>query len=331
MDLNIIKKTFEKDICRVDNKTNLDKIKLKYLGRGGLLNAQFKLIKNYSSVNKKQFGKLINALKSEILIRINDKFSKFNKDMSKENFDITLPGLEMSLGKRHIINETIDDIENFFSNLGFTLINGYEIDTVYYNFDALNMNCDHPSRDDHETFYINDELLLRTHTSNMQIHIMKNQSPPFRVISCGKVYRRDSDISHTPMFHQLEGFVIDKKISFCNLKYLLTMLLEFIFKKNIDIRIRPSYFPFTEPSAEVDIKCVNCSGKSCPTCKYSGWIEILGCGMVHPNVLNNCNINNKVYSGFAFGLGIERITMIKHNINDLRLFFENNIEFLNQF
>lgn len=189
----------------------------------------------------------------------------------------------------------------------------------------------HPSRNMHDTFYITDKLLLRTHTSNMQIHIMEKQKPPFKILSCGKVYRRDSDISHTPMFHQVEGFVVDDNISIANLKFILSKFLNFFFKDKITLRMRASYFPFTEPSMEIDIQCVNCLGRKCSICKHSGWVEVLGCGIIHPKVLENCNIDSKVYKGLAFGMGIERLSMIKYNIDDLRLFFENNIDFLKQF
>ena len=326
-----ISNIFEKDIINVKNIDDIEKLEIKYLSRNGIINKQLKNIKVLSCEDKKQFGKQINILKTNIFSQLKVSKNKFKKDDIKKYTDITLPGIGLHLGIRHIINKTINDIEKFFLNLGFKTTSGYEIDTDYYNFQALNMPKTHPSRNMHETFYITDNLLLRTHTSNMQIHVMKKNKPPFKILSYGKVYRRDSDISHTPMFHQIEGFVINKNVSFSNLKFLLTEFLNFYFDENIEFRMRSSYFPFTEPSVEVDIKCVNCLGKTCPTCKYSGWVEILGCGIVHPNVLKNCNIDNKLYGGFAFGLGVERLAMIKYNINDLRLYFDNNIDFLSQF
>jgi phenylalanyl-tRNA synthetase alpha chain len=275
-------------------------------------------------------GKKLNLIKQKISNIIKNKTINNSDKIECFDIDVSLPGIGINIGNKHVITKTINDIEFYFSNLGFNIISGYEIDSIFYNFDALNMSKTHPSRDEKETFYINENYLLRTHTSNMQIHIMKKQKPPLKFISYGKVYRRDSDISHTPMFHQVEGFVINKNISLGNLKYLLIDFLKFFFKKNIDINIRSSYFPFTEPSLEIDIKCMNCLGKGCQTCKYSGWIEILGCGLIHPNVLRNCSINN-IYKGLAFGMGIERLSMIKYNINDLRLYFENDIDFLKQF
>lgn len=246
----------------------------------------------------------------------------------KKTFDTTYPGKGLKRGSLHLISKTIRDIEKFFFHFGFSIVNGIELDTVFYNFDALNIQKDHPSRSENDTFYIDDNFLLRTHTSNMQIHSMINSKPPLKILSCGKVYRRDYDATHTPMFHQVEGFVVDENISLANLKHLLTSFLNYFFDNNTKVRIRSSYFPFTDPSLEIDIECIKCFGGKCSLCKFSGWIEILGCGMIHKNVF--CNLNYKS-SGFAFGMGVERLAMIKYRIDDLRIFFDNNFDFLSQF
>lgn len=319
------------EIMNARDVNALNDIKIKYLGRNGLINNELRKIKNFTVEDKKKAGKTLNNIKNKISSLLADKLNEIAKHVKLNDIDITLPGIGLENGRVHIINETLKKIEEYFLKFGFNVVNGYEIDTEFYNFQALNMPKSHPSRNMLETFYLNEKLLLRTHTSNMQIHFMSNNTPPFKVLSYGKVYRRDSDISHTPMFHQVEGFVVDKDISLANLKFLLTDFLSFFFNKNIEMRMRASYFPFTEPSMEVDIRCVSCMGTLCQICKYTGWIEILGCGIIHSNVFKNCGIKNEKYSGFAFGMGVERITMIKHNISDLRLFFENNIEFLNQF
>lgn len=308
---------------------NINEIKSKYIGRKGIINKIFNEIKYMDSEKKRKFGLLLNKIKNKVIDIINYKTKNNIKKSSK--IDISLPGYGSKIAKKHIINKTINDIEKYFISNGFKLITGKEIDDIYFNFDALNMPVNHPSRSINETFYIDNKNVLRTHTSNMQIHVMKNKKPPMKIISCGKVYRKDYDSSHTPMFHQIEGFIIDKNISIANLKYLLFNFLKFFFYKNIKINFRSSYFPFTEPSMEIDIECINCYGKKCSLCKYTGWIEVLGCGIIHNNVLQNCSINKEIYTGFAFGMGIERLTMIKYKINDIRLYFENNIDFLEQF
>lgn len=322
---------FNIEIKNINSVDSFNKLKIKYLSRNGLINFYIKNINNIKDEDKKLYGILINDFKKKVA----DFFEKKNKEFSvkaiNQNYDFSLPGLGINYGNQHILNKTLKVLENFFFKLGFELTEGNEIETEYYNFESLNMSKSHPSRNLNETFYISNNILLRTHTSNVQIHIIKNKKLPLKIISYGKVYRRDSDISHTPMFHQLEGFIIDKNISLSNLKFLLINFLNYYFQKKLKFRIRPSYFPFTEPSLEIDIECTNCSGLKCTTCKYTGWIEILGCGMIHPKILYNCNINYKNYCGFAFGLGIERITMIKHKITDLRFYYENNLDFLNQF
>lgn len=325
-----IKNKIIKKIKKIKNENDLNNIKVKFLGRNGFFNKMLKFTKKFPIEEKKEKNKILNELKKDFLHFFYDKSKEIKNLKKKKYFDITLPFFNIKNGKEHVINKNITILENYFRSLNFECISGYEIDSINNNFDSLNMDEDHPSRSLTETFYLNNKILLRTHTSNMQIHYMKKHIPPFRVISYGKVFRRDSDISHTPMFHQLEGFFVDKNISISNLKFFLKKFLNFYFERDIKYRLRPSYFPFTEPSLEVDINCINCLGKLCSLCKYSGWIEILGCGIINPIVLKKCNINNK-FTGFAFGLGIERLAIIKHKINDIRLLYENNIDFLDQF
>jgi phenylalanyl-tRNA synthetase alpha chain len=322
---------FKKEITFVNNISDINKINSLYLGKHGKLNKIFDYLKKENLNNRNDLLKRVNNVKSEILILINTKKSEiFNKE-SIIDFDFTIPKNHYNIGSMHIINETITDIKKFFNIFGFKCENGIEIDNKYNNFDALNMPLNHPSRNLQDTFYIDDFFLLRTHTSNMQIHLMKNKMLPMRFLSCGKVYRRDYDLSHTPMFHQIEGFIIETNISLSNLKFILLEFLNFFFNNTIIAKFRSSYFPFTEPSFEVDIKCFYCSGIGCSICKSSGWIEILGCGLIHPNILKECEIDPFIYNGLAFGIGVERLAMIKYKINDIKLFFENNIEFLNQF
>lgn len=329
--LESIFRSFNVELSDVKNLDKLNQLKIKYLGRAGVINKLFQQISVLLYEDKIEAGKNLNDLKRQINLSIDEKYVLLNNFEVKEDLDVTLPSVGITSGSAHVLTKSIESIEAFFLKSGFDIINGFEIDTDYYNFQALNMPETHPSRNMHDTFYITENLLLRTHTSNMQIHIMESKKPPFKILSCGKVYRRDSDISHTPMFHQVEGFVVDKNISIANLKFILSKFLTHFFKNKITLRMRASYFPFTEPSMEIDIQCVNCFGKACSLCKHSGWIEVLGCGIIHPKVLENCNIDSKIYKGLAFGMGIERLSMIKYNIDDLRLFFENNIDFLKQF
>ncbi|HIH2763540.1 MAG TPA: phenylalanine--tRNA ligase subunit alpha [Candidatus Azoamicus sp.] len=319
------------EIKHIKNLNDLNIIKIKYLGRKSLLNEKFKYIKNLNNEEKKLYGYKINEIKNKITEYIIEKENNLNiKCNISRNIDITLPGINEPLGSEHIITKTIKEIEFFFKTSGFEVLNSKEIDTLYFNFDALNISKQHPSRSEKETFYLKKNIVLRTHTSNMQIHAMKKKKIPIKAISHGKVFRKDSDASHTPMFHQLEGFIIDKNMSIGHLKFIISNFLNFFFEKKMKINMRSSFFPFTEPSMEVDIECISCFGKKCNLCKHTGWIEVLGCGMIHPKVLKNCNIDS-LYNGLAFGLGIERLSMIKYNINDIRCFFENNLEFLNQF
>ncbi|UDG80384.1 phenylalanine--tRNA ligase subunit alpha [Candidatus Annandia pinicola] len=305
---------------------SLEKIRIKYLGKNSYLSNKINILSKTSKEEKSILGYNINITKNKIIniiLKYKKKIEKkilYNKFIS-EKIDISLPGRKLKNGKIHPINSTISRIEFFFQNLGFDIKIGPEIENVLYNFDYLNIPRYHPSRKLSDTFWFNKKTLLRTQTSNVQIHVLKNNKPPIKCISSGKVYRKDNDNTHTPMFHQMEGFIVDKKINFSNLKYTLYNFIMYFFNdKKLKIRFRPSYFPFTEPSAEIDIKQKN-----------NNWLEILGCGMIHPNILKLCKINSDIYSGFAFGLGIERITMLYYNINDIRLFFENDLNFLTQF
>ena len=245
--------------------------------------------------------------------------------------DVTLPGRGQQAGGLHPVTRTLNRVEELFRGMGFDVAEGPEIEDDYHNFEALNIPPSHPARAMHDTFYFDEHTVLRTHTSPVQIRVMAEKKPPLRIIAPGRVYRCDSDITHTPMFHQLEGLLVDDKTTFADLKGILDEFLKAFFEKDLAVRFRPSYFPFTEPSAEVDMQCVMCGGEGCRVCSHTGWIEILGCGMVHPKVLGHVNIDSETYTGFAFGMGIERLTMLRYGVNDLRLFFENDLRFLRQF
>ncbi len=319
------KKLIEKfnfKIKNIKNKKYIEKIRIKYLGKKGIINIIFKKIKNLPDNLKPKFGKKINKIKKYINNKIL-KFKKKNKKNNKKtNIDLSLPGRNINLkGNIHPITKIIKKIEFFFHKLGFKNIYGKEIESVYYNFNALNINKYHPSRSKKDTFWINKKKILRTQTSCMQIKCLKYFKPPLKIITSGCVFRKDYDKFHTPMFHQLECFIIDKNINFTNLKYIINEFINYFFKKNIKVKFIPAYFPFTVPSSEVIIKNKN----------NKKWIEILGCGLIHPKILKNSNINPKIYSGLAFGVGIERLLMIKYNISDIRLLYQNNIEFLEQF
>jgi len=311
-------------------------IKTRYLGRKGLLTNLLRGLKDVVPEEKPALGKLSNDIKNALLEQIEsalDGMTSSEKDSSlnKEKIDVTLPGRGVRYGKIHPVTRVESEICDIFSTLGFTVVEGPEVELTYYNFEALSIPEDHPARDIHDTFYVTDNVVLRTHTSPVQIRTMEKQPPPVRVISPGKVYRPDSDISHTPMFHQVEGLLVDKEVTFGDLKGILTYFLRQVFGRHTMLRFRPSFFPFTEPSAEVDIQCVMCGGNGCRLCGQSGWIEILGCGMVDPEVFKNVNYDTEKISGFAFGLGVERIAMLKYGISDIRLFFENDRRFLKQF
>ena len=254
-----------------------------------------------------------------------------DQQLAREGVDVTLPGRRRTVGGLHPVTRTLQRIESFFANMGFQVVEGPEIEDDYHNFEALNIPSHHPARAMHDTFYFDASTLLRTHTSPVQVRVMEQGGAPYRIICPGRVYRCDSDLTHTPMFHQVEGLLVDTNISFADLKGMLAIFLRDFFEKELDVRFRPSYFPFTEPSAEVDIQCVMCNGKGCRVCKHTGWLEVLGCGMVHPKVFEHVGVDTEKFTGFAFGMGVERLTMLRYGVNDLRLFFENDLKFLRQF
>lgn len=314
----------------------LDQVRVKYLGKKGDITALLKGLGKLSPQERPQAGAVINEAKQSLQILIDEKKAALDaqgleKALSAERVDVTLPGRKRGQGVLHPVTRTLERINGYFSTLGFESVTGPEIVDDYYNFEALNIPAHHPARAMHDTFYFNANALLRTHTSSVQVKTMEQREPPLRIICPGRVYRCDSDLTHTPMFNQIEGLMVDERVSFADLKGLIEAFLQDFFEKDSAVRFRPSYFPFTEPSAEVDIQCVMCGGDGCRVCSHTGWIEVLGCGMVHPNVLKHAGIDTEKYTGLAFGLGVERLTMLRYGVNDLRLFFENDINFLRQF
>ncbi len=315
----------------------LENLRIKYLGRKeGIFTQLLKQMANLPFQERPETGKLINEIKNKVTQLLEEKGTTLKskgkaQKLSQEKIDITLPGILPELGKLHPITKTLKEIIDIFIRLGFQVAEGPEIESSYYNFDALNIPSHHPARDMHDTFYVSQDIILRTHTSPVQIRVMEKQLPPLRIIVPGRVYRRDADISHSPMFHQVEGLFVDEQATFSDLKGVLSTFVHLIFGSETEVRFRPSFFPFTEPSAEVDIACVICAGTGCGVCKYTGWLEILGAGMVDPEVFKIVNYDSTKYTGFAFGLGVERIAMLKYGINNIRLFFENDMRFLEQF
>lgn len=316
---------------------DIEAVRIKFLGKKGELTGILKQMGKLSAEERPVVGQLANVIRSEIEAKIEEDSKSIARKLQAEKLkaekiDVTLPGKAKVLGSRHPLTVVLDDIKDIFIGMGFDIVDGPEVEKDYYNFEALNIPKDHPARDTQDTFYINENIVLRTQTSPVQVRVMEKQQPPIRIISPGRVFRSDAvDATHSPLFHQIEGLVVDKGVSFADLKGTLEIFIKQLYGEDSVVRFRPHHFPFTEPSAEVDVQCFNCHGAGCPLCKGEGWIEILGCGMVHPKVLETCNIDPEVYSGFAFGLGLERIAMRRYNINDLRLFFENDIRFLKQF
>ena len=312
-------------------------LKVKYLGKKSELSSILKSVGKLEDLERKEVGRELNEVFKNIKNAFDVEFKKIKeKEMEQkiqlEKIDVTLPGKKVIIGKIHPISKVLNRINDIFISLGFSIVDGPEIETDYYNFEALNIPKDHPARNTQDTFYISENLLLRSQTSPVQIHTMQNSKPPIKILSPGRVYRADAtDATHSPVFHQVEGLLVDKDISMANLKAILELFIKNLYSDNVKVRFRPHHFPFTEPSAEMDISCFKCGGSGCPLCKYEGFIEVLGCGMVHENVLKNCNINPEIYSGFAFGLGLERIVMMLYGITDLRLFYENDMRFLKQF
>lgn len=331
-----LKNTFLKEIESVSDLAALQLVRTKYSGKKGLLTSRLRALSSLPAEQRPLYGSSINELKNLIEDVLREK-EKSLKGLDTENrlrseyLDITLPGQYFPFGANHPLNQVLAEIKDIFVSMGFAIEDGPEIELDYYNFEALNIPRDHPARDMQDTFYVTDDVVLRTHTSPIQVRVMERKKPPLKIIAPGKVYRCDADVSHTPMFHQVEGLMVDTDVSFSDLKGVLELFIHSLFGKNTPVRFRPSYFPFTEPSAEVDIGCIFCAGKGCRVCKTTGWLEILGAGLVNPRVFEMAGYDSSAYSGFAFGMGVERITMLKYSIDDIRLFYENDIRFLKQF
>jgi len=337
MDIESLKTQIDSEIQNISSAQSLEELRLKYLGRKGLLAQLTTSIPSLPAEQRSVVGQQVNDLKNRILSLINEKQKSLGLQSAKPTpgmVDISLPGITQDLGRLHPLTQVMDEICTIFQRLGFSVVEGPEIETEYNNFTGLNIPLEHPSREAFDTFYLKDQdkLLLRSHTSPVQIRAMQSARPPLAVIVPGRVYRPDAvDASHSFMFHQIEGFMVDEGIKFSDLKGVLEIFAKAVFGQEIKMRFRPHFFPFTEPSAEVDISCIICKGKGCSVCARKGWLEILGSGMIHPNVFKHVGYDPKKYTGFAFGLGIERIAMLKYGINDIRLFFENDLRFLEQF
>lgn len=332
-----LKASAEKMLGEVDSTKGLEEIRLKFLGKKGELTSILRGMGGLSAEERPVVGQVANTVREFIEEAVANKSSELEKivqekEMEAEKLDVTMPGKRPVLGKRHPLMQVVNEVEEIFLGLGYKIAEGPEIEFDYYNFEALNLPKDHPARDTQDTFYITDNILLRSQTSPVQVRVMENEKPPIKIICPGKVYRSDAvDATHSPVFHQIEGLVVDKNITMGDLKGTLEMFAREFFGGDTKIRLRPHHFPFTEPSCEVDVTCWTCGGDGCRTCKDEGWVEILGAGMVHPWVLNQCGIDPEIYSGFAFGMGVERITLAKYGINDIRLLFENDKRFLRQF
>jgi len=331
--LQDLEKRALKDLEAVSDASELEKFRVKYLGKKGLLTSSMRKLGKAPPSERPGLGKLANLIKSNLSNRIVEahEYIASGKIKQVSFLDVTLPGREPLRGHLHPITLVNKEVCQIFSRMGFSVVKGPNVELDYYNFEALNFPKDHPARDMQDTLYVSENVVLRTHTSPIQVRVMETQKPPVSIIAPGKVYRRDSDVSHTPMFHQVEGLLVDKGVNFGELKGTLTSFVHQMFGSGSKLRFRPSFFPFTEPSAEVDIQCVICGGKGCRTCSHSGWLEILGSGMVDPEVYRFVDYDPEVYSGFAFGMGIERIAMLKYGINDIQLFFKNDMRFLRQF
>jgi len=323
-------------VSHTDDVNALEQLRVHYLGKKGELTQVMKTLGNLSAEERPQAGALINAAKDKVQDALNSRKDMLEQaalsaKLAAEKIDVTLPGRGQTSGGLHPVTRTLERVEQFFTRIGYGIAEGPEVENDYHNFEALNIPGHHPARAMHDTFYFNANMLLRTHTSPVQVRTMESQQPPIRIVCPGRVYRCDSDITHSPMFHQVEGLLIDEGVSFADLKGTIEEFLRVFFEKPLGVRFRPSFFPFTEPSAEVDMQCVMCSGKGCRVCKQTGWLEVMGCGMVHPNVLRMSGIDPEKYSGFAFGMGVERLAMLRYGVNDLRLFFDNDLRFLAQF
>ena len=335
--LEAIRSAAKEALEKVSGQQEIEELRVRFLGKKGELTGILKQMGKLSPQERPVIGQLANEIRAGIEKDIADRQQKLKAAAAEirlkaEKLDVTMPGLPCKLGKKHPLYKVLDEIEEIFLGMGFSVASGPEVEYDYYNFEALNLPKDHPARDTQDTFYITDNILLRSQTSPVQVRVMEKQKPPIRIISPGRVYRSDAvDATHSPVFHQIEGLVVDKGVTMGDLKGTLADFARRLYGENAVVRFRPHHFPFTEPSAEMDVMCFGCGGEGCRLCKGEGWIEILGCGMVHPKVLANCGIDPEEYSGFAFGMGLERVVMRRYNIDDLRLFFENDQRFLDQF
>ena len=323
-------------IAKAQDIPGLEQLRVQFLGKKGSLTELLKGLGKLSAEERPQAGAAINAAKTLIQDALEARKTILATEAAAsrqlaEAVDVTLPGRRQSAGGLHPVTRTLQRIEAIFTSAGYDVVQGPEIEDDYHNFEALNIPAHHPARAMHDTFYFDSGLLLRTHTSTVQVRVMETGEAPFRFICPGRVYRCDSDLTHTPMFHQVEGMLVDEHVTMADLKGLLVEFLQVFFEADLDVRFRPSYFPFTEPSAEIDVQCVSCKGEGCRVCSQTGWLEIGGCGMVHPNVLKSSNVDTEKYTGFAFGMGVDRLAMLRYQINDLRLLFENDLRFLRQF
>lgn len=332
-----IKKSAKEKISAITNLQDLQDLKVKYLGKKGELTSILKGLGGLSAEERPKIGSMVNQVRDELekSIEVAERTMKakaLEQRLEKEKIDVTMPSKATKVGSVHPITQVIEEVKEIFLGMGYSVADGPEVERTYYVFDQLNTPIDHPARDLQDTFYVTEDVILRTQTSSVQIRAMENQKPPIKMICPGAVYRSDTvDATHSPLFHQIEGLVVDKNITMTDLKGTLEMFAKNCLGPNTKIRFRPHHFPYTEPSAEADVSCFVCGGKGCRVCKNEGWIELLGCGMVHPKVLENCGIDPNVYSGFAFGFGVERIAMAKFGIDDMRLLFENDVRFLKQF
>ena len=326
----------DQEVAQAADLAQLDAVRVRYLGKKGVLTERLKAVGGLPAEDRRVAGQAINEAKDRLQQALERRRTVLEADalearLAAERIDVTLPGRGARTGGLHPITRTLERIERIFAQAGFAVAEGPEIEDDWHNFGALNIPEHHPARAMHDTFYFDAHTVLRTHTSPVQIRVMERQAPPLRIIAPGRVYRCDSDVTHSPMFHQVEGLMVDEGVSFADLKGTLDEFLKTFFETDLPVRFRPSYFPFTEPSAEVDIGCVICGGSGCRVCKDSGWLEVLGCGMVHPNVFNAVGVDSERYTGYAFGMGVERLAMLRYGVNDLRLFFENDLRFLRQF
>lgn len=335
-DLEELKQRAQDAIEAAADARVLEELRVEYLGKKGQITALLKGLSSLEPDQRREAGARINVVKQDVQTWISDKKVGLEQEaieqrLAAETIDVTLPGRGAQTGRLHPVTRTIERIEDFFTSAGFSVADGPELEDDYYNFEALNFPPHHPARAEHDTFFVDERTVLRTHTSPVQVRVMEQSEPPLRVICPGRVYRCDSDLTHTPMFHQVEGLLVDEQSSLADLKGLIAQFLQVFFEAELEVRFRPSYFPFVEPGAEVDIQCVHCMGKGCRVCSHTGWLEVMGCGMVHPRVFEMSGIDPERYAGFAFGMGVERLAMLRYGVGDLRMFFENDLRFLGQF